>query len=1138
MTINALKNQRPTIAVMTNMMATPFSEGIIFGATDYATKYHYNVLCFSGAAFAKPSPINMSRHRIFELIDSSIIAGVIVPIGSLSRFISLEEQKRFLHQFANVPVITVASYIPGYMDVGYSPEQGMRELVNHLVERHHVKRFAFAGASGIHQSTIIKKQALINAIKSHGLHFDEAFLIKSDTHLHAHIPELEQLFARPPERRPQAIIAGTDNLARIIIMALKRLNIRVPEDVIVTGSMGKIDSVFTEPSLTSIVEPTYELGWHAAERVIAAIEGKPYHDNLVLQTSLAIRRSCGCNDPLTLTDLSSIPALLATSITLKSSVASLRQQLNQVLCNTPSELADSMPFANAEPIIELLLSDLRNTTHSALNAFFIAQFEQLLSSDAVYTLSRLVLCIHQYLLDNLGNINTELTTKKMAIDLFNTAQIYGEKAARLRSFSADKYVGIMREIGLQLNSEFDLDQITLQLAYGLNITDYYICILEHSENTVPLASCIMAMRNNVRLKVASDSFPAMQLLPPDMLPYHDAFSLLVMPLSFKEELLGYCVFSLGERKGVVYEGLLTLFSSAVKNKIHLRNLIAAEKKFSDIAHSASDWLWEIDTRGYFRYCSAGVENVLGYTPKQMLEQPLIRFLDKPNQDYVTKFMGGMKNNLQITADESYYRHKDGSLRILLTSGKAIIKSGTIIGYRGAYKDITKIKAQEARIRNLAFYDPLTQLPNRTQLNEQLHNLVTQSLDSHCRFAVLFVDLDGFKLVNDSMGHNAGDQLLHTVSRLFAKCLGENDILARFGGDEFVVILPSIECDATAEYMAKKITESLASPLLIFNKSMFITASIGIAIFPRDGINAESLLVNADKAMYQVKRNGKNRFSFYQRELEDSLSRKIIIHNLLHTAIRNDSFSLLFQPLIDAKTGRVSGVESLVRLTNIDSQLSSTFVGPDEFIPLAEDIGLIEKIGLWVFEAACKQQQQWIAAGIQLSCSVNVSAKQFRNPNLAKQFIALILNYGVNPNLMTIEVTENAVIYNEEHARNTLQQLSNYGLKIAIDDFGTGYASLSYLQKMPFDILKIDRSFVVDCTDNGENAKIITAIIMMAKSLNLSVVIEGVETREQYHFLVKLGGDTIQGYLFAKPLTAQQIPSYLNSFYLNPLVTTN
>lgn len=1128
MIINNLKNQRPTIVVMTNMMATPFSEGIIFGATDYAKKHNYNVLCFSGAAFAKPSPINMSRHRIFELIDPSIIAGVIVPMGSLSRFISLEEQIQFLQQFANVPIITVASYIPGYMDVGYSPECGMIELVNHLVKTHNVKRFAYAGASGIHQSTIIKKQILIKAIESHGLYFDEAFLITSDTQLHAHIPELEQLFERDPELRPQAIIAGTDNLARTVIMALKRINIRVPQDVIVTGSMGKIDSVFTEPSLTSIVEPTYELGWHAAERVIAAIEDRPYKDNLVLPTSFAVRHSCGCHGHITPTDSSPSVVLVPHADSALNSLTALQQQLNQVLCDTPPDVLDKMQVSSAQSLIKLLMSDLKAATPSALNQHFTIQFEQLLNTEAVYILSRLALCIYQYLLDTVVKTKAELIPKQIAIDLFNTVQIYGEKSARLRSFEADKYVGIMREIGIQLNSEFDLDEITLLLTHGLRITDYYICIFEQCDDAFPLASCIMAMRDNVRLNVSSNAFPAMQLLPPDILPYHDEFSLLVMPLSFKEEFLGYCVFSLGERKGVVYEGLLTLFSSAVKNKIHVRNLIAAEKKFSDIAHSASDWLWEIDTRGHFRYCSSGVENVLGYSPEDMFDQPLINFLDVQNQTYIIELMDCMNHNKSLTAYESYYRHKDGSLRILLTSGKPVIKFDKIIGYRGAYKDVTKIRAQEDRIRTLAYYDPLTQLPNRTQLNEQLNHLVTHSSCTNSRFAVLFVDLDGFKLVNDSMGHNAGDQLLYNVSKLFAACLGQKDILARFGGDEFVIVLPSIESDKSAVSMAKKITASLASPIKIINKSMFITASIGIAIFPRDGGNGECLLVSADKAMYQVKRNGKNRFSFYQRELEESLTRKVMIHNLLHSAIRNNSFSLLFQPLIDARTGLVSGVEALVRLTNLNNQTPASFVGPDEFIPLAEDIGLIEQIGLWVFEAACKQQQQWSAAGIQLSCSINVSAKQFRNPHLAKQFITLILHYGINPNLMTIEVTENAVIYNENNARKILQQLSDYGLRIAIDDFGTGYASLSYLQKMPFDILKIDRSFVVDCTNKGENEKIITAIIMMAKSLNLSVVIEGVETREQYNLLVKLGGDTIQGYLFAKPLSALEIPIYVNS----------
>ncbi|MDA7746672.1 EAL domain-containing protein [Psychromonas sp.] len=1121
MKINHLKNNFPTIAILTNMMATPFSEGIIFGAKDYAKQHHYNTLCFSGAEFAKPAKTNMSRDRIFELIDKETIDGLIIPMGALSRFISLEDQLTFLAQFSHIPVVTVASTIPGYIDVGYSPQQGINELIEHLIIKHKVQRFAFAGPTGEHLSTQRKKHFFEAALATYNMTFDEDMYITSDMSTNAPITKLDELLAKPKQTWPEAIVVSSDSQAISIISTLKKKGIKVPEDIIVTGSMGNMSSLFSAPPLTSIVEPTYDLGWNAAKQIIACIEKRSIGESIVLPTSLVIRRSCGCHQVDE--NLSRPDFLEKEDQTLQThSFENMQLELARIIKSAPSEQREDIQHDIAHTLSTMLFSDLNVQSSHQLLKYFNTLLESSLKKEQIFLLGEIAQSLHQQLMLHIKNTSNNNKALYIANELFNIVQQCNVRASHYRSFETEKYIGSLREIGIQLNSEFNLDEIAQQLQLNLNFSCCYISIFEDLGEDKTQMSSILAMHDKQRLIDDGQPYPSTDLIPRNAKIYDELFSLVVMPLSFKEDFIGICVLDLAVRKGTIYEGLITLFSSALKNKIHVRHLSEAEEKFSDIAHSASDWLWEIDTEANFKYSSDGVKQVLGYTQEEIIGLPMADFIVSSSDNGIKELIQSMQTQHEVEGLETRYQHKNGSERVLLTTGNPIIKNGKTVGYRGAYKDISQLKAQQVRIKRLAYHDPLTDLPNRVLFNEHLNVMITAAKQQQIKFALLFIDLDGFKLVNDSLGHEGGDLLLTEVSKLFSQCLRGKDILARFAGDEFVLILPNIENSEYTENIAKRLLSALSNPIVIREQLTYISASIGIAIYPDDGEQSELLLKRADRAMYLSKHNGKNHYSFYEQGLDNAINRTAMIRQLLHTAIRKNDFYLVYQPQMNNHTGEICGVEALIRLPAEAYQ----GITPDEFIPLAEETGLIEKIGLWVFETACRQQQQWIADGINLTCSINVSAKQFRNPNLADDFIQILEQKQIDPSTITLEITENAVFDNQEKAQITLKKLSDYGFSLALDDFGTGYSSLSCLHEIPLDIIKIDRSFINDEINNEENANIVPAIIMMSKGLKLKVIAEGVETQTQWGFLKKLNCEELQGYLFSKPIEAKEIPVFL------------
>jgi diguanylate cyclase (GGDEF)-like protein len=424
---------------------------------------------------------------------------------------------------------------------------------------------------------------------------------------------------------------------------------------------------------------------------------------------------------------------------------------------------------------------------------------------------------------------------------------------------------------------------------------------------------------------------------------------------------------------------------------------------------------------------------------------------------------------------------------------------------------------------LAYYDSLTELPNRSLFSKLLGQALACAQVEDGQLALLFVDLDRFKNINDTLGHSAGDQLLQEVARRLRGCLREGNTVARLGGDEFVVLLPRVGGRAEVEAVAHKVLGATSKPFTALGQEFHVTASVGVSTYPQDGTDERALMKNADIAMYQAKDEGKNNFQFYSAQLNAHSFERLALESNLRQALDRNEFELHYQPKIDALSGRMGGMEALLRWQHPELGL----VSPAKFIPIAEETGLIVAIGRWVLKTACAQNVQWRALGMAPMCvAVNLSARQFTDENLLADVVAVLEQTGMDPTLLELEITESMLMRDIESAIATLTALKQMGIRLALDDFGTGYSSLSNLKKFPLDTIKVDRSFVRDLPERFEDRSIAEAIIAMGRALSLTVVAEGVETMAQADFLREQSCDEFQGFYFSRPLPAAEFERLL------------
>jgi diguanylate cyclase (GGDEF)-like protein/PAS domain S-box-containing protein len=588
-------------------------------------------------------------------------------------------------------------------------------------------------------------------------------------------------------------------------------------------------------------------------------------------------------------------------------------------------------------------------------------------------------------------------------------------------------------------------------------------------------------------------------------------------------------------------GLLRALRYAIERKTMEEALFVEKERAQVTLNSIGDAVVCTNISGHITFLNLVAERMTGWSWQEASGRPMaevFKILDAVSRETTPNPMNaamGLDRTIHVPSNCILIRRDGFETPIEDSVAPIHDRDGKATGAVIVFRDVSTARAMAAQMTHSAQHDFLTGLPNRMLLNDRVSQAIVLAPRHSKKVAVLFLDLDGFKHINDSLGHPTGDKLLQSIAKRLVSCVRSSDTVSRQGGDEFVVLLSEMEQAEDAAISALRILQAVAEVHTIDHHDLHVTTSIGLSVFPDDGKDAETLVKNADTAMYQAKENGRHSYQFFRPAMTVRAVERQSIEENLRRALERQEFTLHYQPKIRLRTGEITGAEALLRWTHpVRGPVS-----PAQFIPVAEDCGLILPIGQWVLREACKQARVWVDAGLPIgTMAVNISSMEFRDDSFLESVFAILSETGLDPKSLELELTESVLMKRAESAASVLKTLRARGVQIAVDDFGTGYSSLSYLRKFPIDALKIDQSFVRQITSAPNDATIVTAVISMGRSMKLRVVAEGVETREELAFLQTHQCDEAQGFYFSRPVLAQQFAMLLKTGILEPAVVVH
>lgn len=950
-------------------------------------------------------------NDIYQFAKGSQFVGVIVASSSLSHNTDLNTIAGFVQSFDSKPLVSVGLEISNVASVVVDNRVGTENLIRHLVENQGHKRFVFMRGFKNNTDSILREKAVLSTLADYDLTIEPDLCLTGNFLSSDAFTRMNTLLAKRSDF--DVVVAANDLMAFGIMKSLTKHGFRIPQDIAVTGFDDHQESYSAIPPLTTIRQPTYEIGQKAAQLIVQQLEANVVDDLHYLPTELIIRSSCiGKNLELNKVLTSKNPPEHKVEVEPES----------KRLMSQPDEQSYLHEFEHTKfydakliPILSAFLKFKKNDS-DLLRLFgtLLEEYNQIQGNNQLFF--DFLDFIKNRVLENTADTISFKRASYNFLQLYQTLIAANQKELVQGGFE-------------QLSAMHDSRRYNLELSLSTKHEEWYKVVVDVLEKTCTRAFVVLyddfddTDKSAFQLVVAAGStvnaselpilFEASQILPPE----------------FKAELTG---------------------------KYYLMPLYVGREKYGFMFIDSED--------------------------SQMLQY----------EAFAHGLSIAIRNSEQL---ERLEQHTE------------------------------KLEKANVDLATLAQYDNLTGLPNRSLLSERLELACVEAKEKGTQVALFFLDLDGFKYINDSLGHSAGDELLKMVGKRLRSQVRVTDTVARLGGDEFTIVVKNIEDLEGARRIAENIINIFNNPFQLNNSTFRVTTSIGIALFPDDDTDPEELMKFADAAMYKAKADGKNRYHNYSRSLSQEASEEVHIVEKMRHAVEREEFFVAYQPRVDLKKNTIVAFEALARWQIEDG----TMISPGVFIPIAEKLGLIHEIGRFVLKQACLQAKQWSELLVAPSVAVNLSTNQLHEDDIVEQIEEILAEVGLEPSQLELEITESAAMIDINKNIQKLQRLRDMGIRIAIDDFGTAYSSLNYLKRLPVTILKIDQSFVKDIQsidDVSSNTAVIRAVIALGKSMGFTLVAEGVETETQLNFLKQYDCDEIQGYLFGKPMKAEEASALL------------